>query len=300
MKNTITISVQDDFLENRAHGDTAFPCAAYFTDAKTHDIRWHWHEEYEVSIVRSGSCPLSVGTDHLVLHAGDGIFINTGTLHSQETTKATSDFYKEDLVFHGRLIYGSKYTVFWQKYMAPIATSGHSLPYIHLRTSIPWEKELLELIADATTIAREKPFGYEYEIREKLSRLFLVLAKNRTELESDNRQDSSQEMQHLKKMIRYIQNNYMESISLKQLSETANICEREVQRSFHNIIQQSPIQYLIHYRIEKACHMLDSGEQSIIDISNSCGFSSPSYFTKQFRELIGKTPSVYRKERKNS
>ena len=85
MKNTITISVQDDFLENRAHGDTAFPCAAYFTDAKTHDIRWHWHEEYEVSIVRSGSCPLSVGTDHLVLHAGDGIFINTGTLHSQET-----------------------------------------------------------------------------------------------------------------------------------------------------------------------------------------------------------------------
>ena len=47
--------------------------------------------------------------------------------------------------------------------MAPIATSGHSLPYIHLRTSIPWEKEILELIADATTIAREKPFGYEYE-----------------------------------------------------------------------------------------------------------------------------------------
>ena len=128
MKNTITISVQDDFWENRAHGDTAFPCAAYYTDANTHDIRWHWHEEYELSIVRSGSCPLSVGTDHLTLHAGDAIFINTGTLHSQETTQATKDFYKEDLVFHGRLIYGSKHTVFWQKYMAPIATSSISLP----------------------------------------------------------------------------------------------------------------------------------------------------------------------------
>ena len=112
-----------------------------------------------------------------------------------------------------------------------------------------------------------------------------------------NRQDSSQEMQHLKKMIRYIQNNYMESISLKQLSETANICEREVQRSFHNIIQQSPIQYLIHYRIEKACHMLDSGEQSIIDISNSCGFSSPSYFTKTFKSIVGCTPREYRNTR---
>lgn len=104
-------------------------------------------------------------------------------------------------------------------------------------------------------------------------------------------------MQHLKKMIRYIQNNYMESISLKQLSETANICEREVQRSFHNIIQQSPIQYLIHYRIEKACHMLDSGEESIIDISNSCGFSSPSYFTKTFKSIVGCTPREYRNTR---
>ena len=60
MKNTITSSVQDDFLENRAHGDTAFPCAAYFTDAKTHDIRWHWHEEYEVPLYEAAlvSCLL--------------------------------------------------------------------------------------------------------------------------------------------------------------------------------------------------------------------------------------------------
>ena len=208
MKNTITISVQDDFWENRAHGDTTFPCAAYYTDANTHDIRWHWHEEYELSIVRSGSCPLSVGTDHLTLHTGDAIFINTGTLHSQETTKATKDFYKEDLVFHGRLIYSSKHTVFWQKYMAPIATSSISLPYIHLTPAVPWEKEIIALVSDATESAREKPFGYEFYIREKLSRIFLLLAQNRTELASHSQNESSQEMQHIKKMIRYIQNNY--------------------------------------------------------------------------------------------
>ena len=138
-------------------------------------------------------------------------------------------------------------------------------------------------------ICREKPFGYEFYIREKLSRIFLLLAQNRTELASHSQNESSQEMQHIKKMIRYIQNNYTESISLKQLAQTANICEREVQRSFRNVIRQSPIQYLIHYRIEKACHMLDSGEQSIIDICNSCGFSSPSYFTKTFKSIMGCT-----------
>ena len=262
-----------------------------------HDIRWHWHEEYELSIVRSGSCPLSVGTDHLTLHAGDAILIDTGTLHSQETTKSTKDFYKEDLVFHGRLIYGYKHTVFWQKYMAPIATSSISLPYIHLTPAVVWEKEIIDLVSDATKIAREKSFGYEFFIREKLSAFFLLLAQNRTELASHSQNESSQEMQHIKKMIRYIQNNYTESISLKQLAQTANICEQEVQRSFRNVIRQSPIQYLIHYRIEKACHMLDSGEQSIIDICNSCGFSSPSYFTKTFKSIMGCTPREYRNTR---
>ena len=255
MNNTITISVQDNFLENRMHGDTSFPCAAYYTDANTHDIRWHWHEEYELSIIRSGSCPLSVGTDHLTLHSGEAIFINTGTLHSQETTQATRDFYKEDLVFHGRLIYGSKYTVFWQKYMAPIATSSISLPYIHFTPEVSWEKEIISLISDATNSARGKSFGYEFYIRDKISQIFLLLAQNQTELSSNSQNEGSQEMQHIKKMIRFIQNNYSESISLKQLAETANICEREVQRSFRNVIRQSPIQYLIHYRIEKACHM---------------------------------------------
>ena len=297
MNNTITISVQDNFLENRMHGDTSFPCAAYYTDANTHDIRWHWHEEYELSIIRSGSCPLSVGTDHLTLHSGEAIFINTGTLHSQETTQATRDFYKEDLVFHGRLIYGSKYTVFWQKYMAPIATSSISLPYIHFTPEVSWEKEIISLISDATNSAREKSFGYEFYIRDKISQIFLLLAQNQTELSSNSQNEGSQEMQHIKKMIRFIQNNYSESISLKQLAETANICEREVQRSFRNVIRQSPIQYLIHYRIEKACHMLDSGEQSIIDICNSCGFSSPSYFTKTFKSIVGCTPRDYRNTR---
>ena len=297
MEKTITISVHDDFLENRAHGDTAFPCAAYYTDTNTHDVRWHWHEEYEFSVVRSGSCPMSVGSDHLTLHAGDGIFINTGTLHSQETTKSSQDFYKEDLVFHGRLIYGSKHTVFWQKYMAPIATSSLALPYIHLSGNVAWEKEIIDLIAESARIMRGRNYGYEFYVREKLSRIFLLLAQNRTELAAHTHNDSSQEMQHIKKMIQYIQNNYAEPISLKQLAQTASICEREVQRSFRNIIRQTPIEYLIHYRIEKACHMLDSGEQSIIDICNSCGFSSPSYFTKTFKAIIGCTPREYRNTR---
>ena len=50
--------------------------------------------------------------------------------------------------------------------MAPIATSSISLPYIHLTPAVPWEKEIIALVSDATESAREKPFGYEFNSLE--------------------------------------------------------------------------------------------------------------------------------------
>jgi len=60
------------------------------------------------------------------------------------------------------------------------------------------------------------------------------------------------------------------------------------------------MEYLQEKRLLLAAEKLISTDLPVTDIALSCGFSSPSYFTKQFRELIGKTPSVYREERKNS
>lgn len=297
MNKTVTFLPDKNYLENRSHGDTAFPVAYYRATQNPFGCPWHWHEEFECSIVREGQASYHVGTDHLLLKAGDGLFINTGTLHASIPMPLSCVSVTDTLVFHGRLIYGSKYTVFWQNYIRPIAAAALTLPYLHLSASVAWEKEILDLIAEVSDAAREKEFGYEFVVREKLTRIFLVIFKNQSSISELIQNESSQELQHLKTMIRYIQNNYSEPLMIEDLARSASISEREVQRSFRNVIQQSPIQYLIRYRIEKACYMLDSGEESIIDICNSCGFSSPSYFAKTFKSIVGCTPREYRKSR---
>lgn len=296
MENTITIPVSDNFHELRNHGDTSFPFAAYHMHGNAYDIPWHWHEEYEFSVVKKGYTPFYAGSDSFLLEEGDGVLLNPGTLHAQQTSKASDDFCKEDAVFHGRLIYGSKYTVFWQKYIRPVS-SGLSLPYIHLHASIDWQKEIIDFISQITEYSRLQPYGYEFRIRDLLSNIFLLLCQNQKTLITDTHEEHFQDTQHIKKMITHIQENFQETITLKDLASCANICEREVQRAFRNIIHQSPIQYLIHYRIGKACQMLDTGEQSIIEICNSCGFSSPSYFSKTFKKIVGCQPTEYRKTR---
>lgn len=297
MENTITINVSDTFHELREHGDTAFPFAAYSTTGDSHDIPWHWHEEYEISFISKGRLLYRAGDKNLILKEGDGLFINSGTLHAQPAAQTSEAFRKDDIVFHGRLIYGSRYTVFWEKYVRPIASSGAFMPYIHFHGDVKWQKEIIDLIQKVIELSHKRPYGYEFYVRETLSQIFLLLGRNKKELMPETPGENFQEMLHVKKILGFIQNNYSEEITLKDLASGASICEREVQRAFQNVIHQSPIQYLIQYRIGKACQMLDTGEQSIIEICNSCGFSSPSYFSKTFKKIVGCTPTEYRNTR---
>lgn len=296
MNNHITKSVSENYHEIREHGNTAFPFASYLTTEASHDTPWHWHEEYELSIVTKGYVTCHIGSESFTLTEGDGLFINSGTLHAQSMAGSSPVLRKDELVFHGRLIYGSKYTVFWQKYIHPIASST-SLPYIHLHAAIDWQKEILNLIAEAVSFVRKQPFGYEFQIRHIVSQIFLLLCENQKKWDKDAPNEHFQEMLRTKRMLKFIQDHFSENIALKDIALHASICEREVQRTFQNVIHQSPIQYLIRYRIEKACQMLDSGEESIIEICNSCGFSSPSYFSKTFKKIVGCPPREYRRTR---
>ena len=55
---------------------------------------------------------------------------------------------------------------------------------------------------------------------------------------------------------------------------------------------------LFHIRIEKAKRFLKYGTDPIEQVGRMCGFDSPSYFGKRFREAVGQTPAEYRKNAK--
>ena len=70
----------------------------------------------------------------------------------------------------------------------------------------------------------------------------------------------------------------------------------EALRCFHNTIGLTPIQYLKNYRIQQAAAQLQNTDRKISEIGNACGFQEMSYFAKAFREIMGVTPSRYRKK----
>ena len=54
------------------------------------------------------------------------------------------------------------------------------------------------------------------------------------------------------------------------------------------------LDYLVHYRINKSIQFLKNTHLSILEISQMCGFTSPSYYTSVFKKETGLTPKAYR------
>ncbi len=101
--------------------------------------------------------------------------------------------------------------------------------------------------------------------------------------------------EYLSKALWYMHANFDSDIKVSDIAKHVNISEFYLTSIFTKNIGTSPIDYLISYRIKQAQNMLTSQDTPITLISSSCGFNSTSYFTMRFKQIVGMTPSEYRK-----
>ena len=87
-------------------------------------------------------------------------------------------------------------------------------------------------------------------------------------------------------------------LSGKHIADAAAVSTRECLRCFRASIRQSPMEYLIDYRIRTARKLLETTDLPVTEVALRCGFNSPSYFTKQFHSICGVTPNACRKAKR--
>ena len=101
--------------------------------------------------------------------------------------------------------------------------------------------------------------------------------------------------ENLLKVLNYIYQNYSSQIKVETLASIMGLSEGETSRTFKKLTGQSPMDYIIHYRIKIATILLKNTSKSITDIAFEVGFSSSNYFTIAFKKITGLTPSKYKK-----
>jgi len=291
------IILAPDSRELSGHGTPMFPCGAYIVDLSRFGggiLPWHWHEEIEVLTLRSGAARIGLHGMELDLKKGEGVFVNSNVLHSAEIVGGDGCVLNA-LVFHPEIVSGAAGSVFQQRYVRPLISCG-SLTGIPLRSENAWEREALEAFKKAHDACGAEKFGYEFAVREGLSRVCLLIVQNmRAALEREKLEQPAN-TGRIKAMLDYLHRHYREPLTLRDIAATANVSERECLRCFAEAIGTPPMRYLLKYRVSISAHLLAETNTPIAEICGLTGFDDPSYFSKSFKRFIGITPSGYRKK----
>lgn len=279
--------------ELNPHGSLAFPCAGYssvYTDREECAIPWHWHEELEIIYITEGRMELKIPSRSFYIEQGDAFVVNSNILHYG----IGADYcHLHSLVFSPLLVCGNEDSVFAKIYIYPLISSEQFSGISVLQSA---HKHVITWFCDAFDAMQHEPRGYEFTVRENLSRICLFLADEFEDVLNVPGTLHSQDNLRIRKMLEFIHANFSGDISLSDIARTADIGERECLRCFQKTIQLSPIQYLLKYRIMRGAEMLLScPENSISDIAAACGFDSPSNFAGTFKRFYNRTPREYRK-----
>jgi AraC-like DNA-binding protein len=124
--------------------------------------------------------------------------------------------------------------------------------------------------------------------------LFLSLLVESNENKDMPAKVNSLKEYYIKSALKFIYMNYSRKISIQEVAEYVGLSRKYLFFLFKGALGTSPQEYLIHFRMHKACELMESSTLSIGDISRSVGYDNQLLFSKMFKKAKGMTPKAYR------
>ena len=91
-----------------------------------------------------------------------------------------------------------------------------------------------------------------------------------------------------------VDSRYGEPLDLQALADEAHVSPRHFSRSFRRVFGETPYQYLLSRRLERARHLLRTTEMPVGEICLEVGFASVGSFTTTFTRHVGVSPTTFR------
>lgn len=273
------------FEEHITHGTVDFPVGIYDMHFKKENsvlFPVHYHKEFELLVATDGKFTVQLEGDTVCLNQGEGIFINSGNLHSAINAGNTVCSFIA-IVFSPTII-ALEYDNLYKKFIRPIIKNE-----IEVSVSLP--KGVINMVTETYNLFNMQSFGYELAIKGNIMRMLSICIANAKKC-CNVKNDGKYEI--VKQVLEFIHINYGNSITLYDLSLQAHTSKEHLCRIFREVSDVSPIVYLNRYRIMQSVYMLKNTDKTISEISSCCGFNNSSYFNKIFMRFMKCTPTEYR------
>ena len=291
-KRLTHVPTDDSLRETTQHGSAAFPFEYYIDEVMNfdgHAIEWHWHTELEWLYMERGSLDCCIGTERITMQEGDGMFINSRVIHHFEGREPSI---MPNVLFLPTFIAVPGTTVY-EEWVKPVLESETT--YVLLRKDSGQAEPVLRNMRQLFAYADEEKRDSMLVWMKSAEMLHCFVQEYRDRLaRKANRRDMLLQSR-MRQMMQYIQDHYVDKVTLEQISQAANVSRSEALRCFHEQLQKTPVEYLIEFRLARAREMLVATDDSISRIAASVGMENSSYFVRAFRKQYGMTPSMFRK-----
>lgn len=265
-----------------------YPYAFHHVDLHSTMVPWHWHEALEFDYVVEGAVKVSTAGQTQIFQKGEAFFINTNVLTSMSNEH---DCVLDSHLFHPVFLGGHFKSVFETKYLNPVL-QNKNLDLLPLRGQTRAQKQIASRLRQLACMQQEQ--DTEFQTRSLLGEIWLLLLE---ELKNTQLQRTPAKNQdRLLTMLAFIQENYAQKLTLEDIADAAAVSTRECLRCFRSVINRSPVEYLLDYRLQMAVRFLENTDLPVTDIAMRTGFGGSSYFSKMFRRSYSKTPAQHRKE----
>ena len=87
---------------------------------------------------------------------------------------------------------------------------------------------------------------------------------------------------------------YREPLAVAELARAARLSPAHFSREFKRAFGETPHQYLLTRRLERAAELLRNTDRSVADVCFAVGLASVGSFTTSFKRAFGMTPTAYR------
>ncbi len=134
--------------------------------------------------------------------------------------------------------------------------------------------------------------GFEVAARAKLLELIVYLSRAYTESDTTE----AHALLRVGNVIGALEHDYARDWRVAELLSIANMSRSTLMRVFRKATGQTPIEYLVRLRIQKAMELLRNSDRTITEIAMDVGFNDSNYFARQFRRQTAKSPRQFRQE----
>lgn len=281
---------REDGSEEVNYDDPSFPSYIYDGWIKP-NVTWervpHFHEDVEIVTVKSGKMAYCVNGKVIRLYAGDTIFVNANQIHYSMSVDGETATYVIFVV--NPSILNSSVAV-EMKAVLPII-SNPNLPYMRFRNINEHTRDVYRIITSLPDLRRD-PFRITIRLFEFWE---IILLQSATFGILNEDMQADMHTRAFKSMMSYIQQQYHNPVTLEDISASGNVSISLCNRIFHKYTGESPVKYLVDFRLRKVAEYLVTTNLSLPEIAQKSGFNGTSYMAEMFKRTFGVSPTAYRK-----